>query len=115
MVPFVIKPGGDITFTDTYFDRLQILEGREFQYRVPNATVYFKNDGGEYVQNLNTREEWYFGNGSPPAPTPTPGECNVDVSSCWNSALQKSFHSYCIVVNSPSSFHLILITTGVEH
>ena len=80
MVPFVIKPGGDITFTDTYYDMLLIEEGREFQYRIPNATVYFKNDGGDYVQNLNTREEWFFGAGSPPAPTPTPGECQVDVS-----------------------------------
>ena len=81
---FVIKAGGDITFTDTFFDMLEIEEGREFQYRVPNATVYFKNGDGEYVQNLNTREEWFFGAGSAPAPppTPTPEDCDFDVSTC---------------------------------
>ena len=108
MVPFVIKPGGDIIFTDTYFDRLRIVEGREFQYRIPNATVYFKNDGGEYVQNLNTREEWYFGAGSPPAPTPTPGECQVDVSTC-------RVCSYSLFGLALKNLHILTFLESVLH
>lgn len=78
-VPFVVKAGGKITFTDTYFDTLQIEEGREFQYRVPNATVYFKHGEGEFVQNLNNRADWFFGSATLPE-----GECDVSLFSSSN-------------------------------
>lgn len=82
-VPFVIPKGGDITFEDEMYTQVVVLQGREYQYRVPNATVYFKNfknDDKEFISNLNTQEEWFFGEYDPNVPDPAPVDCDFEVS-----------------------------------
>ena len=79
-VPFVIPKGGDITFEDEMYTQVVVLQGREYQYRVPNATVYFKNDDKDFISNLNTQEEWFFGEYDPNIPVPAPVDCDFEVS-----------------------------------
>lgn len=80
--PIELSKGEDVIFMDNPdnpIEMIQVREGREYQYRIPVANVYFKTQPPQAVTNLDTREEWFFG-GTDDVPGPSGEDCDFDVS-----------------------------------
>eukprot|EP00562_Extubocellulus_spinifer_P015285 CAMPEP_0178573108 /NCGR_PEP_ID=MMETSP0697-20121206/18595_1 /TAXON_ID=265572 /ORGANISM="Extubocellulus spinifer, Strain CCMP396" /LENGTH=798 /DNA_ID=CAMNT_0020207911 /DNA_START=96 /DNA_END=2492 /DNA_ORIENTATION=+ len=77
--PIVLARGEDVVFVDNLIDMIEVREGREYQYRIPEANVYFKTEPAQTVRNLDTREEWFFG-GTDDVPSPPGEDCDFDIS-----------------------------------